>query len=277
MLAPPASPLRSFAALVRVGTCTTGAILCLLGAALAGNAAGAALATVSIACAIAFAQVVNDISDVDLDRLDKPHRPLPTGAISLAAARATAITTAAACLLAAAASRPATFAFAVVLIALSWLYSTHLKSTVLAGNVVVAALASSTVTFGAVAAGAVPPRVLALQAMLATFSLAFEVLKTAVDASGDAAGDVRTVATRFGARAAARLSAVLCLAFVATVPWPALHDARPLPYLLAITAGAAVPAAIAAIRIFTDTELAGPLWLLRKVWITGVLALLLLL
>lgn len=273
---PAASMLWSLAALARVRSCAVGALLGLLGAAVAGDPAGAGLAVVSLACAIGFAQVVNDIADDQVDRIGKPHRPLPSGALSVAAAKTTAWSLAAVCLLTAA-TRVVTLAFAAALLGLSWLYSMRLKSTVLAGNLLVAALASSTVTFGAVAVGRVPPQVFAIQGVLLTFSLTFELVKTAIDIDGDAAAGVRTIATRLGVPVTARLAAVACLAFVASTPWPAWHHHRPLPYLLAMTAGAVVPALFVAgrlmLRVRTVAELDLPFRLLRLTWVTGLLPL----
>lgn len=273
---PATSMLWSLVALIRIRSCLAGALLGLLGAALAGHPAGASLAVVSLACAIGFAQVANDIADAEVDRIGKPHRPLPSGALSVATARTTARLCAAVCLLTAA-TRPATLAFAAALLALSWLYSTRLKSTVLAGNLLVATLASATVPFGAVAVGHVPPRVFAVQGVLLTFSLGFEIVKTAVDVHGDAAAGVRTVATWLGVRVTARLAAVACLAFVAATPWPAWQHPHPLPYLIAMAAGGVLPALIAAeqlgLRVRTVAELQGPLRLLRLIWLTGSLSL----
>lgn len=273
---PAASILGSLAALARVRSCAAGALLGLLGAALAGDPAAGCLAAVSLACAIGFAQVANDIADAQVDRIGKPHRPLPSGAVSMATAKTTAWCCAAGCLLTAAA-HAATLAFAAALLALSWLYSMRLKSTVLAGNILVAALASSTVPFGAVAGGHVPPRVFAVQGVVLTFSLTFEIVKTAIDALGDAAAGIRTVATRLGVPVAARLAAVAALAFVATTPWPAWHHDHPLPYLLAMTAGGVVPALFAAghltLRGRTVAELEVPYRLLRVAWVAGSLSL----
>jgi geranylgeranylglycerol-phosphate geranylgeranyltransferase len=278
MLDLPARPAVSttLATLVRIRSCVAGGVLGLLGAGLAGDVARGWLAAVSLACAIAFAHITNDIADYRVDRIGKPYRPLPSGALSVGAARAMAGVCAASCLLAAAA-RPATLLFAVALLGLSWLYSTWLKSTVLLGNVLVALLASSTVTFGAVAVGHLRPPVFAIQVLVLAFSLTFELVKTALDIEGDTAAGLRTVATRLGLPATARLAGGMCMAFVATTPWPVWHHGHPLPYLVAMAAGGTVPGVLVggrvAFRARTIAELGPPFRVLRLMWLTALLPL----
>lgn len=150
------SILRSLAALTRVRSCLAGAIVCLVGAHVGHGDAGVAreiAAAISTAFVIAFAQVVNDIIDRDLDARDKPGRPLPSGQLSAATAGVVAGICAAAGVLFAFLARPVLVPFALVVLVLSWAYSQFWKSTVLIGNIVVAALASMTVTYGAISSG----------------------------------------------------------------------------------------------------------------------------
>jgi geranylgeranylglycerol-phosphate geranylgeranyltransferase len=284
----PRPPLRiwertvAVAHLVRFRTGLAGATLSVAGARLAaeeGPTAEVALAAISIAFLIAFAQAFNDIVDRDLDARIKPFRPLPAGTLSLPAARVTAAACAAVGFLSGAVADPRLAPFALVLLALSWLYSRHLKSTVLLGNLVVAALASSCVPYGAVIGG-VEGKVFAAQSLVLSFSFAVELLKTTMDAQGDAAAGITTVATRYGRRTGALCSAAICA--VATAVALALIPlaAHPQLYAPTVVLTAVLPTLVAARFMWTwspaDGGLESALSLLRIAWLGGIVSLLLL-
>jgi geranylgeranylglycerol-phosphate geranylgeranyltransferase len=274
--------LASLARLTRAGTCLAAATLCFVGdrVSRAPDGGGRMLAaTASIAFIVAFAQVVNDIADRDADRLTKPHRPLPSGAVSLTTARAVAVTSAAAGILTAALGGPWQVLFAIVLLTLSWAYSWFLKSTVLLGNLTVASLASTAVLYGAVGGG-ITSLALLVQAVVLTFSAAFEVVKTARDREGDAAAGVTTVATRFGVHAASRIGSGLALLAAAVAATPALPAVHPVRYLVAMGVTAIVPTLAAAVALGVcgrvPEDLEAPFRLLRFAWSAGVVCLVLL-
>jgi 4-hydroxybenzoate polyprenyltransferase len=268
--------------LVRSGTCAAGAVVCLVGAHASSRGpitANAVWAAASIAFLVAFAQVVNDVFDRDLDARTKPFRPLPAGALSVREAKGIAASCAALGI-GLAAAVPVLVPFAILLLVLSWAYSRYWKDTVLFGNVLVAAVASCSVAFGAVAAGGVTPIALAVQAAVFAFSCTFEVLKTGVDVEGDAAAGLTTAATRLGVRTTSLIAAGLAAVAVVAALVPALLVARPGAYLVAIAVAAVVPTLTAAVLLLargrSASDLTLPFRLLRVAWTGGVLALVLL-
>jgi geranylgeranylglycerol-phosphate geranylgeranyltransferase len=274
--------VRSVAALTRVRTCVAAAVLCYVGDRVARAPDGGArmlASAVSIACIVAFAQAVNDIADRDVDRWAKPHRPLPSGALTVSAAKSVAVAFAAAGVLVAAAVGAGQVLLAAVLLALSWAYSYALKSTVLVGNVVVAVLASTAVLYGAVGSG-VSTLALLVQAVVLSFSLAFEVAKTGVDADGDAREGLTTVATRLGIRVTALLTAAFAVFAAGVAVTPALLAEHPVRYIAAMSVTAIAPtlAAVVALvaRGHSVADLDQPFQLLRVAWAAGVVSLLLL-
>lgn len=275
--------LAAYAALTRAGTVVAGTALTLIGAHLAGpvpSPARLAAMTVAVALAIAFAQVVNDVLDLPVDRLHKPHRPLVAGTVTVRSAGALARALAAGALLAGAAAGPVGLLSTAGLLAASWAYSRWWKDTVLLGNAAVAFLASTPVTLGAAAAGGVTSLVLAAQATVAVFMTAFEVVKTGRDRGADGAAGFRTIATRHGARTTALLGAALCLAFAVTTAVPALLAPRPGAYVGVMGAGAVLPALVAAALLVRRAGAADPFSrpfaLLRLAWFAGVASLVLL-
>lgn len=277
----PGGPLAAFAALTRAGTVVAGTLLCLVGAHLAGFARPGPVVAVAVAVAlsIAFAQVVNDVIDVDVDRLHKPHRPLVSGAISVRTATRLAWGLAVSALAAGALAGAGFLAATAGLLAGSWAYSRWWKNSVLAGNVTVATLASTPVLLGAAAAGRVTPVVVAAQAVVLVFMAAFEVAKTGRDRDADAAAGLHTVATVLGVRVTARTAAALCAGFVVAAGLAAVVADRVVPYAAVMGPGAVAPALGAAallVRPRAAEPFRSPLRLLRLAWFAGIGSLVLL-
>ncbi|MFI0877634.1 SCO3242 family prenyltransferase [Streptomyces parvus] len=148
----PRERLRAWAELLRVS-----ALFSVPGDALAGAAAvggrpgrGTALAIGASLCLYEAGMALNDWADRDEDAIDRPHRPIPSGRISPAAALGAAgVLTAAGLALAARAGRPA-LTVATGLAATVWAYDLHLKHTK-AGPAAMAAARSLDLLLGATA------------------------------------------------------------------------------------------------------------------------------
>ncbi|WP_405465427.1 UbiA family prenyltransferase [Streptomyces anulatus] len=148
----PRQRLRAWAELLRVS-----ALFSVPGDALAGAAAvgrrpgrGTALAIGASLCLYEAGMALNDWADRDEDAVDRPHRPIPSGRISPAAALGAAgVLTAAGLALAARAGRPA-LTVATGLAATVWAYDLHLKHTK-AGPAAMAAARSLDLLLGATA------------------------------------------------------------------------------------------------------------------------------
>ncbi len=160
-----------------------------------------ALAALATLLAAASANAWNDYRDIDIDRINQPQRPLPSGMVSLRAALIFSIVLATLSIVLAALISPIALAIAVGSIILLYVYSVWLKSTVLLGNATVALISALSPIFGGVAAGNAGPS-LWLGAIVFVGIFAREVLKTLADYEGDNAHNVRTISTAVGPRAA---------------------------------------------------------------------------
>jgi geranylgeranylglycerol-phosphate geranylgeranyltransferase len=145
------------------------------------------LAAASTALVTAGGNVLNDLEDIDGDRINHPDRPLVTGAISVQAARILAIGLFVAGIEAA---LPVIFVAPLVGVILACAlagmlaYEFRLKAAGLGGNLVVAALTGMVFLYGGAAAGNALVLVpFALMAFLATVSR--EVIKDMEDVEGD--------------------------------------------------------------------------------------------
>lgn len=179
-----------------------------------------------------FAMVVNDIYDIEVDRINEPQRALPSGAISVRQAWVYAATLAAAGLVLALYDGPLELALALASCVLSLLYSKTLKLRGLSGNLAVSYNVAIPFLYG----GLVVHRA---TVVLATFfMLAFlsntgrEIIKGVAEAEGDAARSAKTLARVYGPKKAAKAGSAFCLLAVALSPLPLVAgDLSPLGYL----------------------------------------------
>ncbi len=167
----------------------------------------------------AYSMVVNDYYDVDVDRVNQPDRPLPSGRISLGGAYGLSVLV----LLLGLAFATLTRNLVAVLIAslyafLSWLYNSRAKKAGLIGNFIVASsLAIPFIYGGVISGGSAFSSLLLLMALTAFFAgVGREVVKTIADTSGDAKRGIRSIAITYGLRQASWVGAALFLLAVGT-------------------------------------------------------------
>jgi 4-hydroxybenzoate polyprenyltransferase len=270
------------ARLVRVENCMAASVATILGGYL-GHAPRwwtirMAVAAGSMFALIGAANVLNDITDISVDRLNKPWRPLPAGRVRMQTAKALFAGLSVAALgLAGSLGSPVLVAAAAML-ALSVAYNRILKSTVLVGNAVVALVAAASIPYGALVTKRSSAQVGAAALLVFLFVLAGEVLKTLADRSADAQGGLRTVATQAPARVVIGLHRAVASIFAVSsiVPW--LAGIASLTYLIVIVVGAVVPTlwVIALLRGSpADSSVRLALGVTKGTWLTGLAALLL--
>ena len=158
----------------------------------------------------AAGNVINDYYDIEIDRVNRPDRPIPSGQVTLPAARAYAVTLFLTGILVCLLTNELCIAIAVLNSLLLIGYAAFLKRTPLFGNITVSYLAGSMFLFGGALAGlsglyhVVPFAVMTFFAMLAR-----ELIKDAEDVDGDKASGAVTFPIRYGIRPAVIL-AIAC-------------------------------------------------------------------
>lgn len=245
--------VRAAVDLVRLGNCTFAGVAALVGAVVGGSLAVALTPAAWIAATVtalgtAAGNAVNDLYDVDVDAVNDPERPLPSGRIGRRAARTVVVVSFAAALgLTVLRLPPLAVGIGVVNLALLVGYSSHLKRTPLLGNVVVAYLTGSAFLFGGAAVGGLAaPTVLFALAGLAT--LGREVVKDVEDLEGDRAMGAQTLPVRAGARPALAVATAAVAAAVLLSPLPYVTvPAFGVAYLVAIAPADAVLLAATAV------------------------------
>ncbi|MDV3294155.1 MAG: geranylgeranylglycerol-phosphate geranylgeranyltransferase [Nitrososphaerales archaeon] len=167
----------------------------------------------------AYSMVVNDVYDVEVDGVNQPDRPIPSGQLSVDGAWRLSIVL----LVAGMACSLLSLSVAAVVIALlyaflSWLYSARAKKAGLAGNLIVASsLAIPFIYGGVVSGGLVFSSLLLMMAFTSFFSgVGREVVKAMADIEGDAKRGVASVARSSGLKVAGFVGSAFFLLAVVT-------------------------------------------------------------
>ncbi len=167
----------------------------------------------------AYSMVVNDIYDLEVDRVNRPDRPLPSGRVSVGeASRASQALLIVGIACSVLSLIPLAVAVASAYAFLSWLYNSRAKKTGLLGNLIVASsLAIPFIYGGAVSGGSIEGSLLLMMALTAFFSgVGREVVKGMADVEGDSRRDVNSVARSRGMGAASVVGAAFFLLAVFT-------------------------------------------------------------
>lgn len=220
------SPAASVAALIRLPNLLISAAGVAVGAVLVlGRVAlppSVLLAMLSAMLLGAAGNTANDLYDIEADRVNRPARPLASGALSRNAALAIGGLAGGGGLFAAWWVGAPLLGMALFAVAVMLVYSPLLKPFGPAGNVAVAVVASLPLPFGAASAGYWRVGMLPF-GLAALLHLAREVVKDIEDVTGDRAAvpPRRTVPILWGEPVAFTVAAAVLIAFipVALAPW----------------------------------------------------------
>ncbi len=227
-----------------------------LGALIApGYAAKVALAVLVVALVSAAGYVINDYFDVDIDSINKPWRPIPSGRVPAKAAYALALTLFTIGTALSALIGPLCFTLALLNSILLYAYSAKVKRTGLPGNMLVAFSSFCSILYGglacAEAAGnpviAAPSLIPAAYAFL--LILGREIVKTVEDVKGDAACGARTLPVIMGVRGAVIVADALLAIVVAISVLPLVFLGYGLAYAVLALLG------VDAIAVWTAVKL----------------------
>jgi len=197
--------------------------------------------TLLMACGSAFfisaaGNVMNDVFDLAIDRINKPSRPLPAGQVSKYQAVLWTCLLFLAGILLAFTGSIALFNIALLTTLGLILYSWILKKTPLLGNLLVSFLSSLTFIYGAVAVNGF--RWIFYPALFAFFfHLAREISKTIEDMAGDQLGQARTLPLYLGKSFAKVLLTLIFVSLLFLTYLPYYWGEYNLKYLLVTLLG----------------------------------------
>ncbi len=178
------------------------------------------MAMVSAALLGAAGNIANDLYDIDVDRVNRPQRPLPSGRVPRSVAIGLGGVLGGAGLFLAWLVGGLVQWIALAAMAVMLVYSPLLKQRGLLGNVTVAIVAGLPLIYGAAAAGwwkvgLVP------WGLAALLHLAREIAKDLEDVRGDRVGGRLTIPVVWGENAAFTSAAIVLILFIpmALLPW----------------------------------------------------------
>ncbi len=224
------SKLGSYLRLTRPVNCLMMGVAVIIGAALA-NLDGVSSAWVSLVYGFitgfaltAASMVINDYYDREIDAINEPKRPIPSGVVRPIEALvfATVLTTVGfVTAYLANTVHPLPLLVAVIAWSIFTLYTTVGKRSGLPGNFLVSACVAIPFIFGSVTiATEVKLNVLLFASMAFLSNTGREITKGIVDVEGDRTQNVKTVAVRFGEKSAVVAAVVFFLSAVTLSPIP---------------------------------------------------------
>ncbi|WP_406670382.1 geranylgeranylglycerol-phosphate geranylgeranyltransferase [Methanolobus sp. ZRKC4] len=241
--------MQAYLKLMRSGNCLMAAIAAIIGVFIAYNivAANNPLSTqfpifdatkvfLTVFMVTGAGNAINDYFDVEIDRVNKPDRPIPSGKIGLKTALYFSLALFAIGTLIAASINLICGFIALVNSLLLIYYASSLKRTPLLGNIAVGYLTGSTFLFGGAVfydkGGLESVFVLFLLATLAT--VAREIVKDIEDIEGDTKDGARTLPIVIGPKKAAYLASAIGLIAVLASPLPYLQSLMGIRYLFIV-------------------------------------------
>jgi len=176
-------------------------------------------ACISAGLILAGGNAINDVCDLDIDRINNPGRPIPAGKVT----RRTAVFLGGILLVSGMvlSSRigMAALSIAVSSSLLLVVYGLWAKRRMVVGNLLVSALTALAFVYGGVAAGR-PQGALFPAVFAFLFHLGREIVKDVEDLKGDEKADARTLPVVFGERASILLAAAIFGLLVLLTPLP---------------------------------------------------------
>lgn len=170
------------------------------------------LAVFSISASILTA---NDYFDVETDKVNAPHRPIPSNKITPTEALILSVFLLSLGAILSLSISISVFLMAVILLIIGFLYNRKFKKSGLPGNLMVSFSVGMTFIFGAASVG-LPYNNIAFffAVIVALIDLGEEIAADAMDEKGDRLINSRSLAIRFGRKVALRVSGFIFLAVI---------------------------------------------------------------
>jgi geranylgeranylglycerol-phosphate geranylgeranyltransferase len=183
----------------------------------------------------AFSMVLNDIMDIEIDRINVPNRPLPSGRISINNAKIYSIILAIIGIL-------LTFYFSIYAIIIAFsslivsiLYNTKAKKTGLLGNIMVAYCVAIPFLFGAIiTSNSINMKILTFFMLAFLSTIGREIIKGIADIKGDKIKNIKTLALSYGTKKAAIIASLFYLSAIMLSILPIIVKEVGLFYLFTI-------------------------------------------
>lgn len=182
------------------------------------------------------AMIINDYFDIEVDKINSPNRPLPSGLIQPAAAIVLAvITTLIGMAVSAFIGRTAVLLY-IIFWLVGFLYNWKLKEMGLLGNLLVSSSVAITFILGGIVVGEPWNQTIwILSLMVFLFDLGEEIAADAMDIEGDKKRNIKSIAILIGKKNALRISATLFVLMIIVSFLPVLWNLLGTSYFIIIS------------------------------------------
>ena len=181
----------------------------------------------------AAANIINDYYDVEIDKINKPYRPMAAGFISLKEGFIYAKTLFVAGIVFGYLINWQAFAISVFSFLLLFLYSFRLKRTILWGNLTVSLATALAFIYGGIAVNR-----LSYALIPAVFSFFYhlgrEIIKDVEDIRGDRADKIQTLAIEYGEKFALKITTLIYVFLIILTPLPYIFKIFGIYYLIIV-------------------------------------------
>lgn len=209
------------------------------------------LAALSAALVAAGGNSVNDAFDVDVDRINRPQRPIPSGQVSVTAAFAFGCVSMSLGVIIGFILHLNLGLIALLVSFLLLLYNAKLKKVAVAGNLIVSLCGALAFIYGALAVqnptGGVIPAIFAF-----LIHLGREIVKDVEDLEGDLLRGAKTLPIIVGSRAALRWAAGILILLVLSTPVPFIVGWLGSTYLILVVVLVDIPLLITSFFLVRD-------------------------
>jgi geranylgeranylglycerol-phosphate geranylgeranyltransferase len=178
--------------------------------------------------------IFNDYFDLEVDRINSPQRPLPSGMLSMQDAIVFGVVTFAVAMLIALMIAPIAFFLSLVIWILGFLYNWKLKAAGLWGNLIVSTSVAMTFVIGGICVGRASPMLWLFASIAFLFDLAEEIAGDAMDMQGDRKRGSKSIAIVYSRSTALRISGALFAVMIFLTFVPLFWNQRSLGYWIPI-------------------------------------------
>ena len=187
----------------------------------------------SLAFACAAGNIINDIYDVEIDKINKPDRVLPAGSLSIFTAKIIYGTGLLISIALSVVNGGLSLIFVLVVNIILLLYSAYLKKIILLSNFTVALLTASALIYGGLITGNVTGSIIpAVFAFLINFIR--EIVKDMEDAKGDFEKGVTTLPNKFGFVKAIRIIYLTTFVLILATFYPFFFKVYKIEYFITV-------------------------------------------
>ncbi len=221
------------------------------------SAQWAAIAAAALSGAFigAAGMVINDVLDVEIDKVNKPDRPLANGAVPLDHAKLLYMVLNAVGLAFGFLLPPAAQYIALFAVLFIYFYSAVLKRTVLLGNLAVGCMTGLAFAYGGASVGSMDRALLpALFAFL--LNVGREIIKDMEDVEGDRRNGANTLPVKYGLTAAAAASTLFLVLLIAAALYPFAAGVYSWKYFFLVAAGMITVLSYVIYSLWRDTSVA---------------------